>query len=308
MRSRYIKPGFYMNEQLAECSAFARLLFTGLWCLADREGRLEDRPKRIKAQIFPYDDVDGNELLEELSVQGLIIRYEVDGNRYIEIPTFLKHQAPHKNETASVIPPAPKSDQCLTKEQPRQEVIPTMAESTSGQNPLELELELELKLEHEKEKNITSLTGRVPQGAKKPPSECPCEEIAEAYNAQLPELLPVQRLTDARRKTLRARWREDKDRQCLHWWRQLFERVRMSDFLTGRGSQKANPWQADFDWILAPKNLDKILEGKYDNHARAAPKLTLEDALKDYSDPFGLFSDEKKRLDAVEVTAEEEYP
>jgi hypothetical protein len=33
-----------------------RLLFTGLWCLADREGRLEDRPAEIKAEIFSYDD------------------------------------------------------------------------------------------------------------------------------------------------------------------------------------------------------------------------------------------------------------
>jgi len=46
-RSRNIKPGFFRNEMLAECSPLARLLFAGLWCLADRFGRLEDRPKRI---------------------------------------------------------------------------------------------------------------------------------------------------------------------------------------------------------------------------------------------------------------------
>ena len=48
-RARNIKPGFFANENLAECDPLARLLFAGLWCLADREGRLEDRPKRIAA-------------------------------------------------------------------------------------------------------------------------------------------------------------------------------------------------------------------------------------------------------------------
>ena len=37
-RSRNIKPGFFKNEHLAECQPLARLLFIGLWTLADREG------------------------------------------------------------------------------------------------------------------------------------------------------------------------------------------------------------------------------------------------------------------------------
>jgi hypothetical protein len=53
-RSRNIKPGFFLNDELAECEPLARILFAGLWCIADREGRLEDRPKRIKAEVLPY--------------------------------------------------------------------------------------------------------------------------------------------------------------------------------------------------------------------------------------------------------------
>ena len=52
-RARNIKPGLFSNEVIAELPAFDRLLFIGLWCLADREGRLEDRPKRIKMELFP---------------------------------------------------------------------------------------------------------------------------------------------------------------------------------------------------------------------------------------------------------------
>jgi hypothetical protein len=47
-RTRQIKPGFFKNDELAELPIEARLLFAGLWTIADREGRLEDRPKKIK--------------------------------------------------------------------------------------------------------------------------------------------------------------------------------------------------------------------------------------------------------------------
>ena len=55
-RSRNIKPGIMANEDLAELGAIERLLFIYLWMLADKEGRLEDRPKRIKVEALPYDD------------------------------------------------------------------------------------------------------------------------------------------------------------------------------------------------------------------------------------------------------------
>ena len=104
MRSRNIKPGFYLNERLSECQPLARILFTGLWCCADREGRLEDRPKRIKAQVLPYDNCDCDALLQELAAGGFIVRYVVEGERFIAIPEFLKHQKPHPRENASAIP------------------------------------------------------------------------------------------------------------------------------------------------------------------------------------------------------------
>jgi hypothetical protein len=72
--------------------------------MADREGRLEDRPKRIKIQIFPGDMLDVEPMLQGLADQKLIVRYQVDGERYIWIPCFLKHQKPHIKEAASVIP------------------------------------------------------------------------------------------------------------------------------------------------------------------------------------------------------------
>jgi hypothetical protein len=56
-RSRNIKPGFFTNDELAECNIHARLLFAGLWTIADKEGRLMIVPKN-KAMVLPFDDVD----------------------------------------------------------------------------------------------------------------------------------------------------------------------------------------------------------------------------------------------------------
>ncbi|WP_225784477.1 hypothetical protein [Xenophilus sp. Marseille-Q4582] len=102
-RARNIKPGFFKNEDLAECTPWARLCFAGLWCLADREGRLEDRPKRIKGELFPADTVDVEPLLQELQRWKFILRYEVDGLHAIQILKFKEHQTPHYSEKPSVI-------------------------------------------------------------------------------------------------------------------------------------------------------------------------------------------------------------
>lgn len=104
-RARNIKPGFFKNENLVEIAYEYRLLFAGLWVLSDRAGRLEDRPKRIKMEIFPADNVDVDEGLDQLQSNGFVVRYQVDGKRYIQVRNFDKHQNPHKNEAASSIPP-----------------------------------------------------------------------------------------------------------------------------------------------------------------------------------------------------------
>lgn len=103
-RARNIKPGFFANPELVELPFEVRLLFIGLWTLADRAGRLEDRPKKIKMAVFPADNVDVEAGLAALACADLLTRYEAEGERYIEITTFTKHQHPHKDEKASTIP------------------------------------------------------------------------------------------------------------------------------------------------------------------------------------------------------------
>jgi hypothetical protein len=106
-RARNIKPGFCRNEDLAECSVWARLCFALLPMLADREGRLEDRPKKIKGDLFPFDSVEVEPLLVELERWQMIARYTVNGLGLIQILGFRKHQNPHHREPESTLPPHP---------------------------------------------------------------------------------------------------------------------------------------------------------------------------------------------------------
>ena len=109
-RSRNIKPALFKNEILGVIDPIYTLLFQGLWCLADREGRLEYRPLRIKAEIFPYRDLpDFNGYLTELERLEFICLYSVDNVEYIQVLKFTTHQNPHKTEKASVIPSMPEN-------------------------------------------------------------------------------------------------------------------------------------------------------------------------------------------------------
>jgi hypothetical protein len=130
-RARNIKPGFFKNEELAELGPYAMLLFEGLWCLADKAGRLEDRPRRIKAEIFPYFDVDVDDLLNGLHDGGFIVRYEVAGSRYLHIINFTKHQSPHVKEAASTIP-APDKPGADTMQAPPDSLIPDSLIADTG--------------------------------------------------------------------------------------------------------------------------------------------------------------------------------
>lgn len=103
-RARNIKPSFFTNEDLVELPLGTRLLFIGLWTLCDREGRFKDKPKTIKLNLFPADNINIDKALDQLQEKKFILRYVVDGERYILVYNFTKHQTPHVKESASTIP------------------------------------------------------------------------------------------------------------------------------------------------------------------------------------------------------------
>lgn len=119
MRARNIKPGIFKNEHLAILGSDAFRLFTGLWCMADRQGRLKDEPGKIEAELFPFkfQRIKIEELMEGLcsGEDPFLIRYEASGQKCLQIKNFLDHQRPHPKEVPSMIPP------CRKKLSPRLE-------------------------------------------------------------------------------------------------------------------------------------------------------------------------------------------
>lgn len=95
-RLRTVKPEYWTDELVGQCSIAARLLFVGTWNFADDYGGLARSAKQLKAQVFPYDNIDCEPLIQELLAVGLLIEYEVDGKKYLHIRGFKKHQKVEK--------------------------------------------------------------------------------------------------------------------------------------------------------------------------------------------------------------------
>ena len=113
-RIRTIKPEFFTSEDIVSLTPLARLFYVSLWCEADREGRLEWKPRTLKMRYLPGDDCDVVSLGKELTDLGMVVIYEVGGKQYAEIPTFKRHQVINNRESNSDIPPR-KADASLTR-------------------------------------------------------------------------------------------------------------------------------------------------------------------------------------------------
>lgn len=104
---------------------------------------------------------------------------------------------------------------------------------------------------------------------------CPHEKLIALYHELCPTLDRVKTWTGTRESYSRSRWRETAERlkytteaELLGWFREMFECVAMSDFLTGKTAPRdanSTPFKADLEWLLRPKNFPKVIEGRYWN-------------------------------------------
>ena len=109
-RQRMIKPEFFTSDSLAELHPMARYLFIGLWVIADDSGNLKYNPRKIRLQVFPFDDISDKTIAGQLSALegvGCIYGYEVDGERYITIPNFATYQTINRPSKTTI--PCPKN-------------------------------------------------------------------------------------------------------------------------------------------------------------------------------------------------------
>lgn len=292
-RARNIKPAFFANDDLADIAPLGRLLFIGLWTLADREGRLEDRPRRIKAEVLPYDDCDVDGLLNDLQSHGFITRYSIEGVGYVQVLNFTKHQNPHIKETDSTIP-APDMPDASTNQgglpateaasSPNVQSPETPCESMACGEHHTRTIQEQCKAHPKSERaglipdspslipesSITNPDGLVvdskpaDQSQRTARPDCPHKQIIELYHELLPASPEIRNWTPARSAHLRTRWNESPERQNLDWWRRFFGYIAQSDFLTGQvHARDRKPFCAPLDWVCKADNFAKIIEGRY---------------------------------------------
>lgn len=108
-RIRSVKPEYWDDQELAEqVSRDARLLYIGLWNLADEHCRLRGDARFIKGRIFPYDDDVSMEdvavMLAELALAGKVVPFQVDEVIYLHLPNLGKHQRLEADKVASKLP------------------------------------------------------------------------------------------------------------------------------------------------------------------------------------------------------------
>jgi hypothetical protein len=265
-RSRNIKPGFFCNEMLAELQAFDRLLFIGLWCLADREGRLEDRPKRIKMELFPCDSYDVNEGLEALKGSGFIRRYSFEDFQVVEILNFSKHQNPHGSEKDSILPDD--SGFLTVNERIRNVVVSGKARKVHVNETLvNVKPPLENALIPDSgflipDSLIPEDKSSCDQQAESPKADrIDYQSVAAAFGEHLHALPQPRDITDKRKRAIRSIVKRGGRYADPAFFAKFFGYVAESDFLMARG---AKPWHGcSFDWLLKPDNFQKIIEGNY---------------------------------------------
>jgi hypothetical protein len=110
--------------------------------------------------------------------------------------------------------------------------------------------------------------GLFPDEAQNAASQCPHQQIVALYHEVLPASPAIRDWTPARAQVLRVRWKEDKSRQSLDWWKRFFEYIAESKFLTGRASAPGKkPFAPGLEWICKAENFAKIREGRYHEDA-----------------------------------------
>lgn len=115
-RIRTVKPELFRHEALFEAEIKnklpLRLSYIGLFTACDREGRFKWKPKTLKLDVLPYDDVDFLRVLDALVTHGFIVKYEFEGDQFGCIPTWSQHQVINNRESTSLLPSLEESTTC----------------------------------------------------------------------------------------------------------------------------------------------------------------------------------------------------
>jgi len=174
-----------------------------------------------------------------LTLAGILSVRERMGRSTMYTLTPASYAPPQKLHPAADAPPPPQ----LTTQTPAAAAPRTVIEPSSEPSPLG--------------------EGENPPKVSKP--KCDPQAIVDLFNKTLPGLPQVAMLTKDRKSKISARWNESDVHQDLDFWADFFALVGESEFLMGKGGARngAKPFRATFDWLIAPSNFVKVVEGNY---------------------------------------------
>lgn len=88
------------------------------------------------------------------------------------------------------------------------------------------------------------------------------QRIATLYNSICISFPKLTKLSDKRKKTIRARFSQG---YTIGDFKQLFEMAEGSNFLKGGNGRN---WSANFDWLITDANMAKTLDGNYSDRQK----------------------------------------
>lgn len=244
------------DEDYMALSFAARCCLSGVWIEADDHGVFKWKPKTLKAQIFPGDNVEMDALLAELETHNWVRRFQVDGEEYGICRNFIKWQRP-KNPSY-------------------QHPFPEELRKYAGIKDAELESDTEVLPQ-----SSPSPTEIAPQreeggGNRKEDTSPDLDEAVKAYNDVAGNVgwPKCEKLNTQRSSKLRARLADCKG---LDGWYQALARAKASKFLrgeTGRGAGHEN-WKPNIDFFLTEAKFLKLMEGVYSDATSPSPIQSL---------------------------------
>jgi hypothetical protein len=173
----------------------------------------------------------------------------------------LKSAQSRRDKYGSAQPNKQTTLEALPEANPKQ----TFENAEATPNPLSLSLSL----------SLNTNTSNKPCDHKGPGADeksIMADAIVTAWNSAMTGVLPlVQRLTDKRKKHVIAQIKKYPE---MEYWSSCFEKVKQSDFLTGRSTN----WKCNFDWVMNENNRTKVMEGNYVNSKTEKPKNAWTDS------------------------------
>lgn len=230
-RKRMIDPNIWQSEDFGRLSTLAKIVFIGLFSLADDEGRGRCNPVYLKSTLFPYEEnirsTDIDKTLSEISSNMSIVLYSCNGSSYYSLLSWNEFQKIDRPSPSKIPEYDEKTMRLLFDEH-----------STNNRRAFDTN-----KKRIEENKNI---------------NEKKRNRIIEIYNENCTNLPQVQKITEKRKKAIDIFLKEFKEEQ----FEQICRIANSTKFLIGKNE---TGWKADFDFLMRIDKATNVLEGKYND-------------------------------------------